>query len=140
MKARNKGTAGDQPVAQQSTSRQANEPVPASGLAAPQATPDLAEALRSSRPFVRAVRASGCVLRIGGQPALVLMALRSAGNRGLSAPDIQPPCWHLASTVRDLRALLGEQAIVTVRGDRRQRLPARYQLVEQLFVQPEGGK
>ncbi len=140
MTTRKRGAAGNQPAALQSTGRQANEPAFHSALAAQEATPGLAEAPSFHKRPVTLLRPSGKRLELTGLAGPVALTLIAAGQRGICQPDVQPWCWDLAATIRDLRGLLGNEAIATLRGDRRSRLPARYRLLEQLSVPPERGE
>jgi hypothetical protein len=93
--------------------------------------------MQNAKPRLSVQRRSGEVLSITGKPAAVAQALITARQIGLSRADVQPWCWDLASAIRDLRALLGREAIQRMSGDRRRGLPCRYQLMEALAVIPE---
>lgn len=115
-------------------------PKPAGSTSPPEAPLSLAEALAHSKRPVTLLRPSGEPVSLTGLAGPVALTLIAAGQRGISQPDVQPWCWDLAATIRDLRDLLGNDAIATLRGDRRRRLPAQYRLVEQLSVQSERGE
>lgn len=127
MTALKKCAAGWTPAAPQSTGLAANEPQ--------QVSPSKAfGAMQSAKSRLAVQSQSGQVLYITGKPAAVARSLIAAGQGGLSRLDVQPWCWDLASAVRDLRALLGRDAIQRLPGNRCLHQPCRYRLIEALTV------
>jgi hypothetical protein len=130
MAASKRSAAGVQPAALKATGRAANEQMNTN-------PPKAVRKMQSSKPRLFVRRQCGEMLSLTGKSASVAQALIIERQAGLSRADVQPWCWDLASAIRDLRALLGREAIKRIPGDRRRGLPCRYQLMEALAVIPE---
>lgn len=130
MAALNVGPGGLQPPGPIATRCEASRPQLSNSVAAPatslpEATWNLDAALQAKTLVVTVSTPKGPA-RLTGGAAKALLALKSAGKRGLSPPEALSWTAQLGSTIRDLRdAKIGVGKVI---GDRRDRVPVRYVL------------
>lgn len=146
MSAVNVGPGGWNPPGPIATRCEASQPLRPSSVAAPATSPpeatwSLQPALHAKALVVTVSTPKGPV-RLSGGPAKALLALASAGARGLSPNEAMAWTAQLGSTVRDLKH--SAIAVETVRGNWRNRVPVRYVLACQpdiaiVRLVPRGG-